>query len=169
MFINILFVATAENRVFKIDDMDNDLPNLIDDYGLINNDTSSDLDKFKLKYFEIIALLYNNNDNIKYMTLDPAYSNVKIKNQDDIRYIGHESLLLEEINLDKYNKSFDLIFIANTYNNMFNTKNIDIINKLLKPKSYLITTYPTGYDELIVSNYKFIKTCSNYNINIFTS
>ena len=47
---------------------------------------------------------------------------------------------------------------------MFNPENILIMNQLLKEKSYLITTHPNGYSELILSNYRHLLTYNKFNI-----
>ena len=164
MSINVLFIATAENRKFKMVNLYDDLPELIDENGNIFDNYTSDLDNFKSEYFEIITSLYSDNIILKYITIDPNYSEDKVNDEDDPRYIEHISKLLEEIDLEKYYNFFDSIFIASAYNDMFNIKNINIISKLLKPESYLITTYPSGFDNLILSNYKFIKIYNNKNI-----
>ena len=164
MSLKVLFIATAENREMKIDDSPSDLPDLIDDGGNIITDVTSDLDKFKSEYFEIISSLYDENLHFKYTTIDPAYSENKVSNEDDPRYTCHISTLLEDIDISLYYKSFDLIFIATTYEQMFNIKNIDIMSKLLKSEGYLITTHPSGYENLTSHDYKFIKSFNHKTI-----
>ena len=163
--INVLIIASAENRRMKSQDEDDDIPDLIDENGNICNDHTSELDNNKETYFKIISSLFDNDDIIKYTTIDPSfYSDIKIKEFDDPNYLGHLDILLSEIDIQKYKKSFDCIFVANAYNDMFNSENILIMNQLLKDNSYLITTYPNGYSELILSNYRHLLTDNKFNI-----
>lgn len=157
MSINVLFVATAENRKYKINDLPSDLPDLLDGNGNISDDYSSELDNFKLDYFEIISSLCSGI--IRYITIDPAYSEEKIHASDDQNYLGHISEFLEDIDLEKYQNTFDIILITSAYDNIFNINNINIISKLIKPNGYLITTHPNGlYNLNNCSNFKFIKS-----------
>jgi hypothetical protein len=84
--------------------------------------------------------------------------------------MGHIPTLLEDIQLDTYNNFFDCVFVTSAYNDMFNNKNIDILLKILKKKSFLITTYPSGRSELTSKfiSYKTDNYSSSYNIFVPT-
>ena len=111
MSINVLFVATALNRNKKISDYDDEIPNLIDENGNISEDVSN-LDENFQEYFNLIKSIIPYHT-IKFTTIDPAYTNEKknnidnMNNMDNINYMGHISTLLEDISLCEYKNFFD--------------------------------------------------------------
>jgi len=169
--INVLIIATAENRRSKDQDDDEKIPDLLDEDGFIDNDYSSELDNNKETYINIISSLYFYNYIIKYMTICPSYySDIKVNMYDDPNYLGHIDKMLVDINVDAYEESFDCIFVTSAYSDMYNLENISTINKILKPNGILITTHPNGIYDLLSSNYKHYKTNKNNkigNFNIF--
>ena len=170
MNINVLFVASALNRQFKpeTDNFYDDLPDLLDDNGNISEDISN-LEENFTEYFTLIKNIINY-DQVKFLTIDPAYINQKknINLDDDINYLGHIPTLLEDISLNKYSDFFDCIFVTSAYDDIFNKKNIDILNKLLKKNSFLITTYPSGINQLNSTFTHIVnKTDNNKSFNIF--
>lgn len=163
--INVLIIASAENRQMKKTDLDDEVPDLIDEHGNIEIDYKTQLEMEKELYFRLISSLFDDHCIIKYMTIDPVYdSNLKIKDLDDPNYLGHLDTLLSEIDIVKYKNLFDCIFVTNAYHDMFCSGNILILDKLLKETSYLITMHPTGYSELVAAKYIYLMTDRKFNI-----
>jgi len=150
LIINVLIVATAENRVAKhLDEADDDMPHLLDKFGNACNDNQSDLDKQKYLFLQIISDLYPIGVTIKYITIDPSfYSDRLVTENDDRNYMGHLDMSLNQINIGKYKDFFDCIFIASAYYNMFDYDNILVMSTILKKRGNLITTHPTGMSAL---------------------
>jgi hypothetical protein len=148
MNINILFIGTTLNKKhILLDESYDDVPDLVDENGNICENIT-DLEKNFTEYFTLIKNI-TNYDQVKYITIDPAYINENNHNcTDDPNYICHIPLLLKDISLDIYTDFFDCILITSTYYDMFSTININILNKILKQKSFLITSYPSGINEL---------------------
>jgi hypothetical protein len=173
MNINVLFVATSLNRLevdkVNLDDSYDDMPELIDENGIV----VENITELELNYKEYFNLIKNTiqYDDIKYLTIDPVYTNVMASNtNDDINYIGHIPTLLEDISLDKYTDFFDCVFITSAYLDIFNETNINILKQILKKNSFLITTYPNGISELKSNFTRILKNETKINTlyNIFT-
>lgn len=145
----ILFVGTVENRKYLRNDIDDDMPGLINCDGTpyIQDSELSDLENNKTKLFKFFKNLFNSTFN--YCTVDPSYSNEKKKDQDDTSYLGHYSCLLHELP-NELNNTFDSIVITNCYQDFFSEININKLNCLLQNNNtiyihskvpYIITKY----------------------------
>lgn len=164
--INVLFVATSFNRVEVYSNEYDDMPGLEDfDGNPASNYT--ELEEKHIEYFNLIKNLIPFKK-LYYNTIDPQYTDHKKDNTiDEYGYNGHHQALLSgilSIN-PEYNNYFDCVFITSAYHDMFNNKNIDIIDKILKMSGILITTYPNGLFELS-NNYNNIYRNTKYNIFI---
>jgi hypothetical protein len=153
--VNILIVATAENRRSKIPDQYNNNYDLINEEIIIFNDYSSELDNNKDEYFKIITQIYSYDFIIKYKTISPSfYSDVKETDNDNPNYLGHIDALVADINIEDHSEFFDCILVTRVYSDIYNQTNILTFDKILKKNGIIITTQPKGIYELLSSNYK---------------
>ena len=133
----VLFVGTTENRFFIDNDSDDEMPNLINKDGTIFDQNSHPTDLEKHKDYLVSYLHTIVGSNLNYHTVDPSYTNNKKQEHDDVRYKGHYSTLLEDLD-SKLDNKYDMIVIMNCYKDLFTNENIDKLNRLGKSKKHKI-------------------------------
>lgn len=167
----LLGVCTAENRKIDMSEIDEEMPPLVSfNTGLIRNPNlhRSDFEKDKYKIFYTICqnLAESKMNSLKYTTIDPSLTN-KQKNPklEDPNYEGHISTLFSEID-QKYNNYFNFVYISSCYQQFFEDKTILTLNRITKPKAYLILKLGVPYENQInlIENYNFIGKMNNFDI-----
>jgi len=166
----LLGVCTSENRKMDISDNDPDMPTMVSLNQNNNNKYTmyiSDFEKDKYAIFYTICknLSVFKINKIKYTTIDPAYTKELDNPVDDPDYEGHLSILFNEIK-PEYNSYFDYVYIASCYQEFFNDTNILALNRVTKPRAYIIIHLGVPYHNLpnLIEHYNYIDKINNFNI-----
>ena len=166
----LLGVCTAENRKADMSDLDEDIPPLLSyDTGLLRNPklhrTDFEKDKYRMFYTICQNLTESKMNSLKYTTIDPSLTNEQKNPIEDPNYEGHISTLFSEIN-EKYNNYFNFVYISSCYQKFFEDKTIFTLNRITKPKAYLILKLGVPYENItnLIENYNFIGKMNKFDI-----
>jgi len=164
----LLGVCTAENRKMDDSDLDEDMPPLLSfNSGIVRKSFRSDFEKDKYRMFYTICqnLTESKMDSLKYTTIDPSLTNEQKNPTEDPNYEGHISSLLSEID-QKYNNYFNFVYISSCYQKFFEDETIFTLNRITKPKAYLILKLGVPYENKVnlIENYNFIGKMNKFDI-----
>jgi len=167
----LLGVCTAENRKMDNNNLDPDMPPLVSWSTGSINDVELDRTEFERDKHDIFSIIYNKLieskiDSIKYTTIDPELTNVqKNPTLEDPNYEGHISTFFSEID-QRYNNYFNFVYISSCYQQFFEDKTIFTLNRITKPRSYLILKLGVPYENLpnLIENYNFIGKINKFDI-----